>query len=186
MGPKPMHAAPIWPCSRWGLPCRSRYRKRGALLPHPFTLTPDTFSGVTGGLLSVALSLESPPPDVIRHRISVEPGLSSPAPGPMTGPGSGAVIQPADVCHQRIADMNAVCIVLSYDKSDYTVARSESKACVAAMMHFQFILSFQAFRLMETGGVSVDQVSSGRRRSDIQCLCAPGTSPVATALNSSS
>ncbi|CAK7256801.1 protein of unknown function [Shinella sp. WSC3-e] len=31
-----------------------------------------------GGLLSVALSLGSPPPDVIRHRVSVEPGLSSP------------------------------------------------------------------------------------------------------------
>lgn len=30
------------------------------------------------GLLSVALSLGSPPPDVIRHRFSVEPGLSSP------------------------------------------------------------------------------------------------------------
>ncbi len=31
--------APIWSCSRWGLPCRPRYRGRGALLPHPFTLT---------------------------------------------------------------------------------------------------------------------------------------------------
>jgi len=30
-----------------------------------------------GGLISVALSLESPPPDIIRHRVSVEPGLSS-------------------------------------------------------------------------------------------------------------
>ena len=30
-----------------------------------------------GGFFSVALSLGSPPPDVIRHRISVEPGLSS-------------------------------------------------------------------------------------------------------------
>ena len=30
-----------------------------------------------GGFLSVALSLGSPPPDVIRHRLSVEPGLSS-------------------------------------------------------------------------------------------------------------
>ena len=30
-----------------------------------------------GGLLSVALSLESPPPGVTRHRVSVEPGLSS-------------------------------------------------------------------------------------------------------------
>ena len=31
-----------------------------------------------GGLLSVALSLRSPSPGVIRHRVSVEPGLSSP------------------------------------------------------------------------------------------------------------
>ena len=33
-----------------------------------------------GGLFSVALSLGSHPPDVIRHRLSTEPGLSSPAP----------------------------------------------------------------------------------------------------------
>ena len=31
---------PIRSCSRWGLPCRPRCRVRGALLPHPFTLTP--------------------------------------------------------------------------------------------------------------------------------------------------
>jgi len=31
-------AVPTWSCSRWGLPCRSRHRERGALLPHPFTL----------------------------------------------------------------------------------------------------------------------------------------------------
>src|SRR5690349_11549416 len=30
-----------------------------------------------GGSFSVALSLGSPPPDVIRHRMSMEPGLSS-------------------------------------------------------------------------------------------------------------
>src|SRR5580658_7348741 len=34
----------------------------------------------TGGLFSVALSLGSHPPDVIRHRLSTEPGLSSPPP----------------------------------------------------------------------------------------------------------
>jgi hypothetical protein len=34
----PAATAPIWSCSRWGLPCRSRCRSRGALLPHPFTL----------------------------------------------------------------------------------------------------------------------------------------------------
>jgi len=31
--------APIRSCSRWGLPCRRRCRRRGALLPHRFTLT---------------------------------------------------------------------------------------------------------------------------------------------------
>jgi hypothetical protein len=79
---------PIRSCSRWGLPCRFRCRSRGGLLPHPFTLTPPSHCRETccqaaairrrGGLLSVALSLGSPPPDVIRHRLSVEPGLSSP------------------------------------------------------------------------------------------------------------
>jgi hypothetical protein len=65
---------PIWSCSRWGLPCRPCCQVRGALLPHPFTLTHPR----TGGLLSVALSLGSPPAAVSRHRISMEPGLSSP------------------------------------------------------------------------------------------------------------
>ena len=32
--------APIRFCSRRGLPCRRRCRRRGALLPHPFTLAP--------------------------------------------------------------------------------------------------------------------------------------------------
>jgi len=37
--PKPTPpAAPTWSCSRWGLPCRHRCRRRGALLPHHFTL----------------------------------------------------------------------------------------------------------------------------------------------------
>jgi len=87
-----LHTVPIRFCSRWGLPCRLRYRKRGALLPHRFTLTAASprrpppvnrrrvKGGGRGGLFSVALSLGSPPPDVIRHRMSMEPGLSSPAP----------------------------------------------------------------------------------------------------------
>lgn len=47
---------------------------RWALTPpfHPYPIRR------SGGLLSVALSLRSPSPDVIRHRVSVEPGLSSP------------------------------------------------------------------------------------------------------------
>src|SRR5262245_55103554 len=47
-----------------------------------------------GGLLSVALSLGLPPPDVIRHRASMKPGLSSP-PGYAKQEG-GAAIRPAD------------------------------------------------------------------------------------------
>ena len=35
---RPPGAAPTWSCSRRGLPCRTRCRVRGALLPHPFTL----------------------------------------------------------------------------------------------------------------------------------------------------
>ena len=36
--------------------------------------------GPVRGIISVALSLGSPPPGVTRHRVSMEPGLSSPAP----------------------------------------------------------------------------------------------------------
>ena len=87
--PVARRAAPIWSCSRWGLPCRSRCRSRGGLLPHRFTLADP--ASRTGGLFSVALSLGSPPPDVIRHRVSVEPGLSSPAGYPPS-----AAIRPSD------------------------------------------------------------------------------------------
>src|SRR5690349_8159875 len=52
---------------------RVRCRARGALLPHRFTLA----TSVDGGLFSVALSLGLPPPGVTRHRLSMEPGLSS-------------------------------------------------------------------------------------------------------------
>ena len=45
---------------------------------HPYPRSRRT--GGAGGLLSVALSLGSPPPGVTRHRVPVEPGLSSPTP----------------------------------------------------------------------------------------------------------
>jgi len=63
---------PIRSCSRWGLPCRFHCWKRGALLPHRFTLTAAKTLRSRGGLFSVALSLKprpargSTPPDVIR------------------------------------------------------------------------------------------------------------------------
>jgi hypothetical protein len=47
----------------------------------PFSPLPAAAEALAGGSLSVALSLGLPPPDVIRHRASVEPGLSSPRHG---------------------------------------------------------------------------------------------------------
>ena len=97
--PAKARAVPIRSCSRWGLPCRRRCRRRGALLPHLFTLTAATRCG---GMFSVALSLGSRPPDVIRHRLSMEPGLSSPAipdPARLAGEGrvrAGAAVRPTD------------------------------------------------------------------------------------------
>jgi len=69
----------------------SLHRPYSVLLPVGFTvrsLLPGTRCALTapfhpypgqvrGGLLSVALSLGSPPPGVTRHRVLMEPGLSS-------------------------------------------------------------------------------------------------------------
>ena len=60
----PIACFPIWPCSERGLPCHPCYQERGALLPHPFTLTSDGMSRPLGGLLSVALSVDLRPPGV--------------------------------------------------------------------------------------------------------------------------
>ena len=68
-----MTLIPIRSCSGWGLPCRPCRQVRGALLPHPFTLTPEN----RGGLLSVALSLGFPRAGITCHPDTVEPGLSS-------------------------------------------------------------------------------------------------------------
>ncbi|VAW74190.1 hypothetical protein MNBD_GAMMA13-752 [hydrothermal vent metagenome] len=35
----PRQCSPIWSCSGWGLPCHRCCQRRGALLPHHFTLT---------------------------------------------------------------------------------------------------------------------------------------------------
>ncbi len=72
-------AVPTRSCSRRGLPCRPCRQGRGALLPHRFTLTSAAPRRCEGGLFSVALSLRLPSPGVTRRRISMEPGLSSPA-----------------------------------------------------------------------------------------------------------
>ena len=94
---RPPREAPIRHCSRWGLPCRSRCRSRGGLLPHRFTLAAGGPAAVS---FSVALSLGLPPPGVTRHPCLMESGLSSersPVPrssghprGPGNTPGAAA------------------------------------------------------------------------------------------------
>jgi len=58
----------IWPCCRWGLPCRPGHPRRGALLPHHFTLTGRNPAISPGGFLSVALSVGLLRLDVIKHQ----------------------------------------------------------------------------------------------------------------------
>ena len=81
------------PCGVFAFANCPRCRPYSVLLPVWFAMPvplPDTRCALTapfhpylirrgGGSFSVALSLGSPPPDVIRHRMSMEPGLSSPA-----------------------------------------------------------------------------------------------------------
>ena len=73
------HSSPIWSCSVWGFPCHRHHWRRGALLPHLFTLTPPIIlTGRTepvkmmGGAVcflwhSPSAPLERRRPDVIRH-----------------------------------------------------------------------------------------------------------------------
>ena len=79
----PRHKAPIWHCSRWGLPCRGCYQPRGGPLPHRFTIpTPRRRC-----LFSVALSLGLPPPGVTRHRALWSPDFPRPkGPRPSSHP----------------------------------------------------------------------------------------------------
>src|SRR5437660_10839363 len=62
---------PIWPCSRWGLPCRRVLPPTRCALTAPFTLAGPARDW--GGLLSVALSVGSRPPGVTWHPIRRSP-----------------------------------------------------------------------------------------------------------------
>ena len=85
----PKRLLPIRPFSRRGLPCRRRHRRRGGLLPHPFTLAcaPSTPKGsrrshrrfaFCGTFPGLAPGGRYPPP------CPEEPGLSSDAEAPAT------------------------------------------------------------------------------------------------------
>ncbi len=66
---------PIWSCSVRGFACHRRYRRRGALLPHLFTLT----SVSQGGIFSVPLVRQVTLPGSYPAHCPAEFGLSSPS-----------------------------------------------------------------------------------------------------------
>src|SRR3954463_5731928 len=75
LGPAALERPSMWSCSGWGLPCRSRYRLRGGLLLHLFTLARRRVVGewfvFCGTFLEVALTGSYP------ASCPAEPGLSS-------------------------------------------------------------------------------------------------------------
>ena len=90
-------AVPIRFCSRCGLPCRRRYRRRGALLPHLFTLTrrPRRDDGrfvLCGTFPGVAPAGRYPAPYVDGARTFLPGGLSAIA---------GAAVRPTDAPPMR-------------------------------------------------------------------------------------
>jgi hypothetical protein len=93
-----LRTAPIRSCSRWGLPCRFRCRKRGALLPHRFTLAAGQTLRARGGLLfcgtvpGVAPAGRYPAPFVRGARTFLPAALSG---SPFQDFG-GAAVQPTD------------------------------------------------------------------------------------------
>ena len=73
----PRIRVPIWSCSRWGLPCRPRYRERGALLPHLFTLTANRLKTDPRRYVFCGTFRWLTPPRGYLAPCPVEPGLSS-------------------------------------------------------------------------------------------------------------
>ena len=64
----PRHCSPIWPCSRWGLPCHDVLPRVRCALTAPFHPYLCHIAAAIGGLLSAALSVDSRRPGVTWHR----------------------------------------------------------------------------------------------------------------------
>ena len=102
---------PIWSCSEWGLPCHCCYQQRGALLPHPFTLT-CIRERIIGGLLSAALSVGFRPPGVTWHSTLWSPDF------PLACP-------PLNACEYRRIQ-SSDCLVNSWQILTHNLAQLDS------------------------------------------------------------
>ena len=90
---------PVWPCSGCGLPRRDRYRPRGGLLPHLFTLT-DGLACV-GGLPLCGTFLGIAPTGRYPAPCSLELGLSSRDPRSLGKRALGATGDDLGACDRR-------------------------------------------------------------------------------------
>ncbi len=114
------YEAPIWHCSRWGLPCRPCCQGRGALLPHLFTFAPARAGGVVcflwrfpsgypGRALPGTVDLWSPdfpralPPAAIRPSAQATDRRAGGRLQPTSHPGSAGPVQPAGYLRARSA-----------------------------------------------------------------------------------
>ena len=62
---------PIWPCTRWGLPCLADYSLSGGLLPHLFTLTKPKQGGLFSAALAVSMILQAYRPRVLLFKNNI-------------------------------------------------------------------------------------------------------------------
>src|ERR1700760_395138 len=93
-----MVSLPIWSCSVWGLPCRRHCCRRGALLPHLFTLTAACAEAGCFLLHLPSPSLDAWVPDVIRHTAL----RSSDFPPPLDARGASGSDRPAACTKTRV------------------------------------------------------------------------------------
>lgn len=103
---------PIWPCTRWGFPCRVACASRGGLLHHLFTLTADPASG-TGWRSDFLWHFPSASLPTDRLRVSQSNGLELRSIAPcgvrtfLPQLASGAILRPSKT-NRRITDQGKI------------------------------------------------------------------------------
>jgi hypothetical protein len=134
-----------WSCRRWGLPCRRRRRRRGALLPHHFTFTQHLFDSVVLQQLVAIIQYDA------EHQIAAQTESNKcwavyflwhfPAGCPgwplaTTVPCPARTFLPALIC---LGCSAAVYSIPHSDAKCYTAAQTESNKCWATARPTLFI-----------------------------------------------
>src|SRR5262245_24578331 len=117
-------AFPIWPCSRWGLPCRRVLPPTRCALTAPFHPCQHRFRRF-GGLLSVALSVGSRPPGVTWHLVHWSPDF------PPRTLRCAAIAWPAPA--RTLAAVPSACLPIRCAGTDNSAASSHQRTPGAAM-----------------------------------------------------